>query len=427
MKDENDLYWVWLATRMGIASKEFGKLIGMIPDPYDIYRLSEEEIEQLGFGARTKKNLCDKSLTEAYAILKYCKSAKVEIIGYTDKKYPARLRAIEDPPVLLYCKGKMPDMNAKLCVGMVGTRKMSEYGMQTAYKISYELSAAGACVVSGMALGIDGVCACGAIEGGGTTVAVLGCGIARVYPKAHAVLSKAICSHGAVITEYPPSEEPHGYNFPKRNRIISGLCQGVVIVEGAKGSGALITATRAIEQGRELFALPGKVNESNSDGPNELIRNGANVVLCAEDIIDHYDFLYHDTLNFKAYLRAKKTSDINEKSLSRYGVSAVCESVRSMSVTEAPTHDEKASAPKTEAVNEKKEEQETTEVKSDLSALRTLDEKTRNIYGMLSDTVFTADDIAAKGVAIHRVMTALTMLEVSGLITSLPGGSFKKL
>lgn len=417
MRDENNLYWVWLAGRVGIGSKEFARLISMVSDPYDIYRLSEEEIEQLKIGERLKQKLCDKSLTDAYAIIKYCKTEKVDIIGYSDKRYPARLRTLEDPPVLLYCKGKLPDMNAKLCVGMVGTREMSEYGMQTAYKISYELSAAGVCVVSGMAKGIDGVCACGAIEGGGNTVAVLGSGISIIYPKCHVTLSKAIRSCGAIITEYPPYERPLRANFPKRNRIISGLCQGVLVIEGDNGSGALITAKAAIQQGRELFALPGQVSDRNAEGPNELIRDGANVARCAQDIIDHYDFLYHDTLNRKAFEKAKTCSDLKEKILRKYGVPAVCEKETELS---APDVKEESGASDIPSRTEK------TAPKADLSALDALDETTRHIYRLLPDGVFTADDVAARGVAVYHAMTALTMLEIGGLVTSMPGGAYKK-
>lgn len=418
MRDESNLYWVWLAGRVGIGSKEFAKLVSVMPDPYDVYRLSEEEIEQLKIGARLKQRLCDKSLTDAYDIIKYCKSEKVDIIGYSDKRYPARLRNIEDPPVLLYCKGKLPDMNSGLCFGMVGTRKMSEYGKRTSYKISYELSAAGVCIVSGMASGIDGVCACGAMEAGGNTVAVLGNGISITYPKEHGALSKAIRSHGAVITEFPPYERPLRGNFPKRNRIISGLCQGVLVVEGVKGSGALITAKSTVQQGRELFALPGQVSAPTSEGPNELICEGANVARSAQDIIDHYDFLYHDTFDYRSYNKAKGNSELKEKVLKKYGVSPICEG------------DQTDTAPKTQ---EKKEtpaapvKKEQTASVADLSALDALDEETRKIYGLLPDGVFTADALTAKGVAIYHAMTALTMLEISGLVKSMPGGAYKKL
>ncbi|MBR6744449.1 MAG: DNA-processing protein DprA, partial [Clostridia bacterium] len=167
MKDENSLYWIWLSEKCGIASKEFGRLADRYENPFDLYRLDEDEIEHLeGIDEGLKNRLCDKSLESAYAILRYCKQNRVDIVGYSDPRYPARLRSIEDPPVLLYVLGKMPDMNDRLCVGMVGTRKMSEYGRQTAYKISYELAAANAIVVSGMALGVDSVSACGALAAG---------------------------------------------------------------------------------------------------------------------------------------------------------------------------------------------------------------------------------------------------------------------
>lgn len=423
MRDENNLYWLWLASKFGIASKEFPKIADSLTDPYEIYRLSEEEIEQLRVSESVKQKLCDKSLTEAYSVLKYCKKEKVDIIAYSDKRYPDRLRTIEDPPVLLYCKGRFPDMNAKLCVGMVGTRKMSEYGKQTAYKISYELAAAGVCVVSGMALGIDGVCAVGSIEGGGCTVAVLGCGISVTYPKTHKALEKAIVGSGAIVTEYPPFTKPESWNFPKRNRIISGLCQGVVVVEAAKGSGALITASRTVNQGRELFAVPGKVDDCNSDGPNELIQNGANVVLSAKDIIDHYSFLYKDTLDMRRYARAKERSDIKARVFDKYGMAyAVAEDVEKSS-TQQQTTDKKQTDTKTEE-KIKKEEPISSPSKSRADSL---DDTTRRVYELLPDGTFTADDVAARGVAVYHVMTALTMLEISGLITSLPGGMFKKI
>ena len=432
MKNENNLYWIWLSLRFGIASKDLPKIVDSMTDPYEIYRLSEEEIEQLRVSDISKRKLCDKTLTESYSILKYCTKEKVDIIPFTDRRYPERLRKIEDPPVLLYCKGRFPDMNSKLCIGMVGTRKMSEYGKQTAYKISYELGSAGVCVVSGMALGIDGTCAVGAIEGGGSTVAVLGCGISIIYPKAHTKLSRAIERAGAVITEYPPFEKPNSWNFPKRNRIISGLCQGIVVVEGAKGSGALITAARAEQQGREIFAVPGKVGDISSDGPNELIRNGATIVLEAKDVIGHYEFLYKDTLNMRRLERARAISGVTSRLFEKYGMTYVNE-VRTESIGEKRDTPVRASYVKTEETEkekvEKAEKAENTAEKSpvaDHSVLEALDDNTRRIYGMLPEDTFTPDALAAKGVAVYHAITALTMLEICGLVTSLPGGMYKK-
>ena len=445
MGDGKILYWIWLSEKCGAASREFGRLVASHDDPFELYRMDEDEIEHLdGIGRSLKERLCDKSLETAYSILKTCQKERADIITYSDKRYPARLRTIEDPPVLLYCLGRFPDFNTRLCIGMVGTRKMSEYGMQTSYSISYELASAGAVVVSGMALGIDSVCACGALEAGGETVAVLGCGISVVYPKQHKKLMQIIAKRGAVVSEYPPSEIAHGYNFPKRNRIISGLCQGTLIIECSVKSGAMITASRAIDHGRELFALPGKVNESNSDGPNLLIRQGANVALRSDDILDYYDFLYGDVINRKAHANSKKNSLVSERALQKYGVSwkkyGERYEGRSNETEEyisypAQTKNEKAEQKKdisqnnTNTVPDTVKEQAVlsdTEARKRKEIIASLDRVSQKVYEyMPSDkSSVTADVIAACGIDVGDVITALTMLELAGLVSSLPGGAY---
>ncbi len=429
MNDENRLYWLWLSERCGIASREFGKLAERYDDPFELYTMAESEIEQLeGIGSPLKARLCDKSLENAYSILRYCRSHRITILPYGDTGYPARLRTIEDPPVLLYVSGELPNMNDRLCVGMVGTRKMSEYGRQTAYTISYELACANAVVVSGMALGVDGVSACGALAAGGSTVAVLGCGISVVYPKEHAKLMRAIARHGAVVTEYPPGERPYGGNFPKRNRIISGLCQGLLVVEGAAGSGALITAKKAISQGRELFALPGKINESNSDGPNELIQNGANVALCAEDILRHYDFLYHDLISYKGLQKAKRERPEEERVLRQYGVSSIYVGGRKQ--RKAAQTDGVEEMPPQEIQQPKQAvppqaEQSAERPNASAEVLAGLDETTRRVFGAMPlDRAIPPDAPELAEIGIGEVVTALTLLELSGLVESLPGGLY---
>lgn len=442
MKDENTLYWLWLAEKCGIASKQFGRLIEKYDDPFDIYRLSDDEIEQLeGINGALKARLAQKDIESSYSILKYCKENRVDIISYGDARYPARLKTIEDAPILLYCLGHFPDFNSALCIGMVGTRKMSEYGKQSAYKIGYELSSAGAIVVSGMALGVDGAAACGALSAGGRTVAVLGCGISVVYPKEHRRLMDEISRRGAVITEYPPAEAPHGHNFPKRNRIISGLCQGVLVVEGAAGSGALITARRAIDQGREVFALPGKIDESNSDGPNELIREGAYPALCSDDILGHYDFLYHDVIDYSKHTKAKRkvARGDADAALKKYGVGArvlkFANNSESGEKTPAPdeetfvleesvTPEQRSEAPPTQNAPK---ETEARESMADNSAelLAGLDETTRRVFESLPiDKAVSPDALAAAGIGVGEAITSLTMLELCGLVSSLPGGLY---
>ena len=426
MRDGNQLYWIWLAQRFGVASKDFPTFAERFGDPYDVYRMTDEEIEQIeGIGTRLKEKLCDKELDKAYSILKDCKRNRIEIIGYGEKGYPERLKNIENPPILLYCMGRLPDMDKKLCVGMVGTRKMSEYGKQTAYKISYELAAAGVCVVSGMARGIDGVCAAGAIESGGETVAVLGSGLLSVYPKEHAKLMKLIAKSGAVISEYPPLERPQPYYFPTRNRIISGLCQGVVIIEGSRDSGAMITASRAISQGRELFAVPGKVSEASSEGPNELIRNGANVMLTSDDLINHYDFLYHDVINYRAYSAAKRRSALSTGTLKSYGIQYADTQVEKEKKTESKnTSDTKTVAKETRGTEQSAA---VSESRPDVEKmLASVDSGTAGVYARLPEGSFTPDMIVADDLSISMVMTSLTLLEISGLVVALPGGAYKK-
>lgn len=430
-KDENALYWIWLAEKFGIASKEFPSFVTTFDDPYDVYRMSEEELEQIeGIKDITKARLADKSLEIPYKYLKYCQRQGIDVIGYTDERYPSRLRTIENPPVMLYCLGKLPNVDQRLCIGMVGTRKMSEYGKCSAYKIAYELSAARVCVVSGMALGIDGVCAAAALKAGGETVAVLGSGLSVVYPKEHARLMRKIAKHGAVISEFPPFERPLQNNFPIRNRIISGMSNGVLVVEAAKRSGALITASRAVAQGRELFALPGQIGEARATGPNELIRSGANVVLSANDLISHYDFLYHDTFNFKRLAWATKHSDFDAKVLKEYGASEasyrggydeVIEKTEQQKSVEATATDE----PIRESVAYEAKTTQNSNFNNDI--LKTLDVKTKEIYALIpDDAIFVADDIVSRGADVRDVITSLTLLEISGLIISQPGGAYKK-
>ena len=406
----------------------------MFENPFEIYRLDTEEIGAIdGISERLKNALCSKSLEYSYSVLKYCKKNGVKIIAYADNEYPQKLKSLEDPPVLLYCVGELPDLDRIVSIGIVGTRKMSAYGAHSAYKISYELASANFTVVSGMALGIDAVAACAALEAKGSTVAVLGCGIDIVYPRAHAKLKRFIENHGAVITEYPLGEPPQGKNFPKRNRIISGLSNGVFIVEGSEQSGAMISARHASAQGRDIFALPGNVDESNSAGPNELIKNGANVVVSSDDIVLYYDFLHHDVINYRGLKASRSKSDLDLKRLARYGVSAdMCYVAEpSIVIPEAPTASEK---PRAEALRTEKNPHPTAEdvtparaEKTDNSAeiLATLDAVTQRVFSLMPlDRAVAPDEFVSSGVGISEAITALTMLELSGLCESLPGGTY---
>jgi DNA processing protein len=198
--------------------------------------------------------------------------------------FPSLLAELHDPPAQLYVRGE-PGVLTKPAVAVVGARSCSAYGAQVARQLARDLAAAGVVVVSGLARGIDGEAHRGALEAGGRTVAVLGCGIDRDYPRSHAALAERIREQGAVVSEYPPEVEPAPWRFPARNRIIAGLCLATVVVEARERSGALITADFALELGRDVFAVPGEITAALSAGTNDLLRQGAAPMLSAEDVL----------------------------------------------------------------------------------------------------------------------------------------------
>ena len=431
MNGDEKLFSVWLSLCAGIANTEFASLLEQFGSAYALFCAEESEIEALPVSEHFKEKLCRKSLDEAYGILEFCQKSGVGILCYTDDAYPSTLRAIKAPPCVLYYKGKLPDFEKQLFISMVGTRSMSEYGKEMAYRIAYELASTGTVVVSGMALGVDAACAVGALAAKGCTVAVLGCGIDVPYPRQHDRLMRAIADHGLVITEYPPSTPPRGYHFPLRNRIISGLGTGTVVIEADLSSGALITAREAIAQGKDIYAVPGNVGDPNTSGTNQLIRDGAAVALGARDILQNYTFLYRDSVDSARLMRAQERSDPDPAVFARYGVGlpaagAPAKSARQVRDEQvqktATTKQEKKQAPKpadTEKVAPKVHEDDSAR------ALEAFSPKQREMFAQIPlDKAISADWLVRCGYPTHEVMTALTMFEIKGLLQSLPGGLY---
>jgi DNA processing protein len=230
------------------------------------------------------------SLREKYDPLDYLQSLSIQginTLSIEEGKYPEMLRNIGNPPFLLYYKGDI-EVSRQMCLAVVGSRKATLYGKNTARKIGNELGAKNIVVVSGMARGIDTEAHRGALDAGAKTIAVLGSGLNILYPRENARLFEEICLSGVVLSEFPLDVQPEPGNFPMRNRIISGLSRGVIVVEAQRKSGALITADFALEQGRDVFAVPGPINASNSEGTNNLIKQGAKLTSCIEDILEEY-------------------------------------------------------------------------------------------------------------------------------------------
>lgn len=284
------IYRIWLSLACTPGSDTYRKLRDAFSSPEEIYRAEDEALRRvLTSSCRDLAALCDKTLERAEQILAFCEKHRVGLLSYDDDAFPASLREISNPPVLLYYRGTVPDFSHCFAVAVVGTRRLSAYGRQHAFSIGRDLARAGALVVSGMAIGIDGVALAGAVSCEVPTVAVIGSGIDICYPADHRRLAQQIVKQGCVMTEYAPGTPPSGENFPRRNRLISGLCAATVVIEGRERSGALITARCAREQGRVVYALPGNVGSRSSEVTNLLIRDGARLLTCADDIVRDFE------------------------------------------------------------------------------------------------------------------------------------------
>ncbi|MDD3536332.1 MAG: DNA-processing protein DprA [Candidatus Cloacimonetes bacterium] len=208
----------------------------------------------------------------------------IRYVAYPEANYPEKLREIYAAPLILYIKGDLNSALAQKCLAVVGTRKASAYGVEMCKKLLEPLAGQGVCIISGLALGIDTAAHQSALQGGGKTIAVLACGVDKVYPSYNKNLADKIVQNGALISEYEPGTEPERWNFPARNRLVSALSDAVFIVEGPLDSGAMLTAKNALEQNRDIFALPGNINNRNSAGPNHLIKHGAALIQSLEDL-----------------------------------------------------------------------------------------------------------------------------------------------
>ncbi len=283
----DDAPWIALSRVKGLGCVGFKKLALQFADPTMAFSAPPARLAEVaGLDSEAVEGLLGFSeWDQAKAESLRARAAGVRILPFIDPNYPARLRAIADPPPFLYVKGEFRPADDK-AVAIVGSRSASEYGLRVTRDISYGLAASGFTVISGMARGIDGTAHISALDCGGRTLAVMGCGVDRIYPPEHEALYQRIEGHGAIISELPMGTRPAAFNFPARNRLISGLSLGVVVVEATEKSGSLITATLALEQNREVFAVPGEVGSSRSRGTHRLIRQGAKLVESAADIIE---------------------------------------------------------------------------------------------------------------------------------------------
>ena len=397
-------YWIWLQQALGCGVPKAEQLLNAFGWSAEaVYRADRDLLRRRGLLTQKQLEALQAfTLEKALHILEDCARIGCEAIVCTDARYPMALRQIYSRPLVLYVLGSLSCLEGRLAIGMVGTRRCSDYGRNVADLLSRELAACGAVVVSGMAAGIDTVSHTGALKGGGKTVAVLGCGVDIAYPPQNSGLKDLIAQNGAVVSEFPPGTQPEGAHFPLRNRIVSGMSQGIVVVEGRRRSGSLITAGHALAQGRDVFAVPGSVFESGSVGPHWLISQGAIPVTCTRDILEEYLSVYPDTIDTKIM-----------EGLARPQAAKPAAPKSPEPVAPKPVHREKPASPAAELPVCKPE------------APLFLSEAQRRVYDLMEARPQSVDVITQRlELSAAKVLAALTQLEIYGLVEARPGRSY---
>ncbi len=383
-------FWIWLSELRGLQNQTRLALLRHFGSPEAIFYADREEILLTdGMTPEQAARLDDHDLAGAQKILGRCEELGLSLLTIQDAAYPRRLFNIYDPPCLLYVRGRLPAFDEEAAVAVVGTRSCTPYGVACAEKLGYGIARCGGLVVSGLAAGIDSAALRGALRANGRAAAVLGNGLDVVYPRENQYLYEDVASAGCLISEYPPGTRPVGSHFPHRNRILSGLSVAALVVEAPERSGALITAAAALEQGRDVFAVPGPIDAPASVGCNQLIRDGAGLVSDAWDILREYEGRFPEKLCApgQASPRPQVTGYQTERAEPARPAKPVVDPAE-----RGLTDDQTA-------------------------LLRALDEEAP----MLVDDLIEQTDIPTR-----RVLSALTLLEIEGLVTQHSGKRYTR-
>ena len=386
------LYWLWFHLLTGLTVSQKRALLEYFHDPEQLYRATESayrtavQLPEEGYTA-----LGNKDLTNARALAAECSQKRIGIVTIGDSGYPARLRQIPDAPLVLYYRGRLPNWEAYPAIGIVGTRKASGYGLQIAEKMGAQIAACGGMVVSGAADGIDSAAMKQALLQGGPVVGVLGFGADVVYPASSRKLFAQLEEKGCLISEYPPGTPGYKWNFPQRNRLISGISHGVLVVEAPERSGALITARHAMEQGREVFVVPGNINSDTSAGSNNLLREGATAVF------EGYDILREYASRFSGQIRKAEPKEI-------------------------PHIPEKVEDVPTKPAKKPIDNREVTQYSVLNSGAGTLTEEEKTLLSHLTPKIEGVDEVIARsGMETAKALSVLTKLSLKGMVKHHPG------
>lgn len=410
------VHWIWFAHRPHVSDCMKLEILEHFREPEDIYFADNNAFDHIsGLTAEAKASLQDKALSDAEKILEFCHKEKIRLLTWQDAAYPSRLKNIADPPVLLYYKGTLPDLDGSPVIGVVGTRKASAYGMTTAKRMGYQIGRCGGIVVSGMAYGIDGMAMAGCLTAGQPTVGVLGCGVDIIYPMSNRALFRDTEEYGCILSEFAPGTEPAKWTFPKRNRIIAGLSCGVLVVEAPEISGALITARQALDQGRDVFVVPGNIDVPTFAGSNQLLRDGAIPVFSGWDVVSEYQALYPDKIR-------KETMESHQTAYPDEVQKTHIPEKRSTKVAQKVKKPESAAALEEKSFQKNIDKPQGAPYSDVNTVLPKLSAEESSIVAALKQGQRLVDDVIAEsGLTTGKVLALLTMLELKGVVQRHPG------
>ncbi len=382
-------YLIWLQECLGFASVRAIKAIEYFKTAQSIYNASEADRKNAKiFTKHELQKMSDTSLENAEKIIRECRDNDIEIVGFGNEKYPYSLSVIDDAPLVIYLKGDLSVVAQRPTICIVGPRNVTEKGKKSAYSLSFRLALAGFTVVSGGAIGTDTYAHAGALKAEGKTLLCLGCGIMYDYLSENKRLRETVSQNGCLISEYPPFYPPSRYTFPQRNRIMSALSLGTVVVEAKKKSGGLITARHALEQGKDVFVIPGPVAEPEYEGSNLLLRDGAKPLIDTMDIFEEYIYRFPNKIDVE---RAFSKPIIDK------------EPVKNSSNLDCKEKIQK---------NQKK-------------LPETLSKNAKIVYNYLDKQKFLPEDISVDDLSDTELISALTELEMEFLIRAIPGGMYE--
>ncbi len=382
-------YWIWLSLGVSFASPKPKRVLSLYNNITELYDGGERELRYCGiFTDNEITKLLKTDMTVADEIIAKCNVLGYDILDISEASYPQSLLSIDDPPAVLYVHGKMPDTEGSDTISIIGTRKATLYGVRTAFELGANLSSEGFVVVSGGALGIDCAAHRGVLQSNGITVCVLGCGIDYDYLRENKAMRTQISAKGAVISEYPPGTSPSARNFPQRNRIISGLSQGLIVVEAPKASGSMITVNFALSQNKDVFSVMGNIDSPYSEGTNALIKDGATPITSFVDVLEFYR-----GVNNKTTAKLKFADEVIKTVPTKLQSSSEINNINSP----VPTHRD-----------------------SNL-----LSDEERRVYYILGLEPMHIDAIAeTSGIPVYKIMRILSTLEMNDLIVNTEGRNY---